>query len=418
MFQIDNIGGCTLIFTPFKGIETASLGIFINAGARCEEKSVKGIAHFMEHLLFKGSKKYSYRRIKRDIEGRGGSLNAFTSQEITCYYAHFLNKNIKITLDILLDMVMNPSLKNDDIDKERKVVLEEIKMYNDLPSSRAASLLDGLLWKGHSLGLDVVGTPSTVKAIKRKALIDFKERHYRPRNIVISLAGNFFKDEIVGLIKERLSIRSLKLKPNFFNPRPLQGISIKTERKDLEQVYLCIGFRGVSYLNPLRIPVELLSIILGANMSSRLFEEIREKRGLCYDISTEVKKYRDSGAFIIHAGLDKSNLPNAIKAIMSELNKVKAEEISLRELDRAKDFFIGQVTMEIENPRGMMFYMGENYLALGKVEVLSDVKKKVNKIGTFSIKRAAETIFKTGNICISCVGGIDKNTERDIENIL
>ena len=178
MREVININGTTLLLFPFKTRETASLGVFFRIGSRFESKKVKGIAHFLEHMVFKGSKKYSHRKIKEEIEGRGGSLNAFTSQEMTGYYAHFLNKNLPQTLDILLDMVFNPILSKKDTEKERKVILEEIKMYNDLPTSRASMLFDRLLWKNHPLGEDVIGSVSTVKNTKSSDLAKFKNKYY------------------------------------------------------------------------------------------------------------------------------------------------------------------------------------------------------------------------------------------------
>lgn len=413
-YEIINIKGATLIFSSFQNIETASLGVFLKVGSRFERKSVKGIAHFLEHMLFKGSKNYSYRQIKREIEGRGGSLNAFTSQEITAYYAHFLNKNLKATLDILLDMVYQPLLKKKDIDKERNVILEEIKMYNDLPLPRAIMILDKLLFKKHPLGEEVIGYPETVKKIQGRDLENFRDKYYISPNMVISFCGAFSKEEIVNLLREKIKEDARKIKLNTVAPYRCQGLSIKCERKEFEQTQLCLGFRSISYLNPEKFVVQLINVILGANMSSRLFEELREKKSLCYDIATEVKKYRDSGAFLIHMGLDKNKIIVALATVLKELNKIREKEVSIKELSRAKDYLLGQIAMSLERPQSRMFYFAESYLTQNKIYDFKDIKREIDSITPLRIKKVAKNIFKFKNMCISCVGNIEKDLEAKI----
>lgn len=418
MREVININGTTLLLFPFKTRETASLGVFFRIGSRFESKKVKGIAHFLEHMVFKGSKKYSHRKIKEEIEGRGGSLNAFTSQEMTGYYAHFLNKNLPQTLDILLDMVFNPILSKKDTEKERKVILEEIKMYNDLPTSRASMLFDRLLWKNHPLGEDVIGSVSTVKNTKSSDLAKFKNKYYIPSNTIISFSGAFAKEKVIKLLKEK--IRPAKQKVILRSPMPqaFKGLGIACEKRSIEQTHLCLGFRGVSYLDKRRLTLSLINVILGANMSSRLFEELREKKSLCYDISTEARKYKDSGAFLIHIGLDKSKILVAISTIIRELNKIKKKEVPSKELSRAKDYLLGQIAMNSERPQGVMFQMAESYLTLGRTYSFAEIKKKVEAITALEIKRLANDLFKFKNICISCVGNMDDNLPKRLKEAL
>ena len=418
MYEIINVKGVTLIFSPFQNIETASLGIFLRIGSRFEKSNVKGIAHFLEHMLFKGSDNYSYRQIKREIEGRGGSLNGFTSQEISGYYARFLNKNTLSTLNILLDMVSNPLLRELDINKERNVILEEIKMYNDLPSSRVIMLIDQLLWKGHPLGEEVLGYVSTVNNIRRSDLNNFKNKYYMPSNMIVSFCGAFSKEKIISLLEKKVKKDSYKVNLNPQAPSSCRGIRVKIENKKLEQFYLCLGFRSVPYSSKDRLIVHLVNVILGANMSSRLFEELREKKSLCYDVSTEVRKYKDSGAFLIHAGLDKRNVIKAIVVISKELNKIKEEQISRKELSRAKDYLLGQIAMNLERPQGRMFYLAESYVALGQIQDLGNIKAEINSITPSRIKKISQEIFKFGNACVSCVGDARESLEADIGNVI
>ena len=415
MHEVININGVDFIFFPFENVETASLGIFLRGGARFEDKKVKGIAHFLEHMLFKGSKNYSHRQIKREIEGRGGSLNAFTGQEITAYYAHFLNKNLPLVLDILLDMVFNPLLKEGEINKERNVILEEIKMYNDLPSSRAGMLLDGLLWKNHPLGEEIIGQVDTVKGIKRKDLDHFQKKYYASSNMVISFSGAYNKDRIVDLLTKKIRKTRQKVSHKCSSPSPSRGLGIECEKKSLEQSHLCLGFQSISYKSKKRVAAQLLNVILGANMSSRLFEELREKKPLCYDISTEVRKYKDSGAFSIHLGLDKSKIIVALSSLLKELDKVKGKEVFSRELSRAKDYFLGQIAMSLELPQGRMFYLAESFLRSNKIYNFDQIKQRVEAITPEDIKNFAREIFTFENMSISCVGDISDNLKESIK---
>lgn len=415
MHEITNINGATFIFSPFKDVETASLGVFLKVGSRFEKTSLRGISHFLEHMVFKGSKHYSYKEIKQEIEGRGGALNGFTSQESTAYYAHFLNKNLHLTLDILLDMVFYPSLSESDIKKERNVILEEIKMYNDLPSSRAASILDKLLWPENSLGEEIIGSFTTVGKMQKKDLSGFKNVYYEPSNIIISCSGHANKEMVKNLLKEKIAKFSKQVNLKYTPPRALRGTHIKIENKKLEQSHLCIGFRSISYLNEQRFVVEVLNTILGGNMSSRLFEEVREKKALCYEISTDARKYRDSGAFVIHSGLDKSRIPVAVSSIFKELDKIKSRKVSDKELTRAKDYILGQITMALERPQGRMFYLAESFLSLGKIYSLPEIKKEIEKISAEDIRKLAQKIFTFKNLCVSCVGDIEAKTEKTIK---
>jgi len=414
MYQLTNINGATFIFSPFKNIETASLGVFIKIGSRFENKRLRGISHFLEHMVFKGSKNHSYREIKREIEGRGGALNGFTSQETTAYYAHFLSKNLPVSLDILLDMVFSPLLKNNDIAKERNVILEEIKMYNDLPTSRAGSLLDKLIWPDNSLGEEIIGYVPTVSRINRKDLASFRDIYYKPSNLVVSFSGDYNYEKVLNLLREKINKIPQKANLKYTPPRALLGRYIKIENKKIEQTHLCIGFRGVSYLSSQKFVVELISVILGANMSSRLFEEVREKRALCYEISTDARKYRDSGAFVIHAGLNKDKIKVAMASIFKELEKIKEIKVSDKELMRAKDYMLGQIVMGLERPQGRMFYLAETYLSLGKIYSLEEIKEEIKKVTPDEIRDLSRKIFNFNNLCISCVGDVDNKTEKVI----
>jgi predicted Zn-dependent peptidase len=420
MCNIINCNGITIITSLMKNFSTSALGIFLRVGSRFEKKRVKGIAHFTEHMLFKGTKKFTHKAIKREVEGRGGYLNAFTSQEMTGYYAQFLNGNLRLTLDILTDMVIQPLFDSKEIKKERNVILEEIKMYNDLPHPRSLSLLERELWQNHPLGEDVIGTVATVRGITKKDFRTFQSKYYTPSNIVVCYVGGLDQHKVLDALRVKTKSFAKKKSSQRFSPPPaaLKKKKIVVEVKPLDQTHLCVGFRSVSYKSAWRYVVDLLHVIMGANMSSRLFEEIREKRGLCYDISTEARKYRDSGAFIIHAGLDKGNVELALRCILTQIKKVTQKKISLSELGRAKDYYLGQLSMHLERPQGRMFHLADSYIAHGTIHSLPEVVKIVKNIDSKAIRALAEKIFDFNRICISCVGNIDKDLPQHLDQVV
>jgi len=418
MFEIEDINGAKFIFSPLDAIETASFGIFFRVGARFEKTNVKGIAHFLEHMVFKGSRRYSHLQIKREIEGRGGTINAFTSQEVTGYYVHTLSKNLYSSLSIILDMLGQPLLKTGDIVRERKVILEEIKMYNDLPSSRAASLLDSLLWPRHPLGEEVIGRSETVGLIQRGDLCHYRQAYYTPVHLVVSFSGKGQREKIRRILAIHTAKGQRQQRLVTVAPKKLQNFMVATEKKNLEQSHLCVGFRSFPQASPLRIPLQLLNIILGANMSSRLFEELREKRSLCYDISTEIRRYSDSGAFVIHTGLDKSTVLHALKTIIRILDTIREKAVSVKELSRAKDYLLGQIAMTLERPQGRMFYLAEQYLALNKIDNIGIIKKEIVQVSPQTIQKVARKIFDFKTMCVSCVGNIDEALEAAIRKFV
>lgn len=418
MYQRVKIGPLNFIHSSLAGFETASLGIFLKVGSRLEKNNQKGIAHFLEHMLFKGSLGYSYKKIKQEIEGRGGHLNGFTSKELTAYYAYFLKKNTLVTLDILLDMVLNPSLLSREVDKERSVVLEEIKMYNDISSSKARTILDELLWQNHPLGSDIAGSEESIKKISRKDLFDFKTNFYNPGNMVISFSGDFPLAKIKTLIEKKIKRRTKRKKIIQRKPAPGKNLRIKVEKKDVQQLHLCLGFRSIAYSSSKRITQQLLNVILGANMSSRLFESLREKRSLCYDISTEIKEFKDSGAFVIRLGLDRKRIKTALAVIKKELEKIRTKEVSKSELIRAKDYFLGQLSMSLEQPQGRMFYLAQSYIRTSKIESFVELKGQVEAISPCKIREFASELFNFKKVSVSAVGDIGSRLDKKIKEAL
>lgn len=406
--------GLRIISKPLTQAKSVSLGIWINIGGRYETVPQKGISHYLEHLLFKGSKKYSCREIKESIEGIGGTLNGFTSEELTCYLVKIPSRYLIHVLDILSDMVLNPSLKPADITKERTVILEELKMYRDLPQNYVYELLDELLWPHQPLGLPIIGSVESVNSINRDILKKYQASHYTPANIVISAAGLLEHDLLVNEISAIFSSQA-KAKLNTFTAvkEGQQKPQLKIFNKDTEQTHMALGFHALKRADPLRHAQALLHIILGANMSSRLFNEVREKRGLAYEIGTGIKRFADTGEFLVHAGIDNHKVEDCLGLIFQELGKLRKTIVRKDEFGRAKEFYSGQLSLALEDTMEYMLWMGESVACLDKAYTLEQIIKEVNKVEMEDIRQVAGKIFNDKKINLALIGPLG-NKEKDI----
>jgi len=405
--------GLRIITKRLSNVQSVSLGIWINIGSRYEVLAQKGISHFLEHMLFKGSKKYSCRLIKESIEGVGGVLNGFTSEEHTCYLVKIPHRYLPSALDILSDMVINPCLKPADIEKERTVVLEELKMYRDLPQSYVYELLDELLWPRQALGSPIIGTVETVNNINREVLKSFQSHHYTPANIVISAAGLLDDDVLVKKVSAIFQpLASAKLN-TFLKARQHQDKpQLKIFHKDTEQTHMVLGFHALKRDHALKHAQAILHIILGANMSSRLFNEVREKRGLAYEIGTGIKRYHDTGAFLVHAGINNRKVSDCLGLIFQELGKTKKYLVTKDEFKRAKEFHLGQLSLALEDTMEYMLWMGESVACLDKVYSLEQIIKEVNKVCPEDVRDVSRQIFKHEFINLALIGPLAKSEKQ------
>ncbi len=399
-------------------MQSLSLGIWINAGGRYESEELKGISHFLEHLVFKGTKNYSCRKIKESIEGVGGSLNAFTSEELTCYLVKIPSRYLELALAVLSDMVINPTLPSLEIEKEKQVILEEIKMYKDLPQSYVHELLDGLLWPHQPLGEPIIGTVDSVSGISRKDLFLFKEKYYSASNIVVSAAGLLDYKKLAKNVRKFFPALNKQNKNIFTKVRENQNEpQLKVSHKDTEQTHIALGFHSLKRDDPLRHAQVILHIILGANMSSRLFNEVREKKGLAYEIGTQVKRFQDTGAFIVHAGIDNRKVFDALRLILKELKKISLNLVSKDEFRRAREFYLGQLTLALEDTLEHMLWIGETTTTQDKTYSLSDIIKELNRVKREDIRQVAKSIFKEGKLNLALIGPL-KGSERNLHNQL
>lgn len=393
---------------------SVSLGIWIKVGGRYEKKNTNGISHFLEHLLFKGTKKRSCDEIKQSIEGIGGSLNAFTSEEFTCYLAKVPGEYHSCALDVLWDMVLNANLAPGDIETERRVILEEIKMYKDLPSHFVLELLMKLLWPHQPLGMDIAGETTSVGAMNRNQLVTYKQRFYQLNNIVVIACGNLRHKQVLQACRRQIS-SSAQHKENRFVPARSQktGPQLKFQVKDTEQTHLALGVYGLPKTHPERFGLGLLHIILGANMSSRLFREVREERGLAYDIGTSLKSLQDTGAFVVHAGIDSAKVVEALEVILQQLREIKKTPVEKEELNRAKEYYIGQLMLALEDTSNHMLWLGESMLYLRRLLPPEEIIRRVKRIKPDDLKKLANKILQNRNISLALIGPLkDRDKQR------
>ncbi len=395
--------------------QSLALGIWIKAGGRFENQKNKGVFHFLEHLLFKGTKKYSCRKIKESIEGVGGGLNGFTSEELTCYLVKIPARYLDLALDILSDMVLNPSLPEEELEKERGVILEEIKMYKDLPQSYVHELLDELLWPGQPLGLSIAGSIESVSGIKRPDIFSFKEDYYTAANIIVSAAGLLEHDALLEKINKIFAPCAKKELNKFLPVKEAQAKpQLKIFNKQTEQTHLAMGFHGcLKRDHPLKHALGLLHIILGANMSSRLFDEVREKRGLAYEIGTQVRLFKDTGAFIVRAGIDNRKVSDTIEVILNELARISSELVEEDEFRRAKEFYLGQLMLSLEDTQDHMLWIGESTASLDRTYTLEEAIAEVNKVALEDIRKVASHVFKENLLSLALIGPL-QNQEKKI----
>ena len=406
--------GTKIIYKNIPEFHSIAVGVWIKNGSRFEEKKLAGISHFIEHLLFKGTKNRTGDQIKEAIEGVGGTFNGFTSAEATCYWIKILSDYTETSIDVLSDMIKNPFFKDEDMKKERNVIIEEIKMYMDIPAKYVHEIFDEILFENHPLGRPIAGTPETVGSITKEQIFQYIENHYTGENIVISIVGNIKEDKMKEYIEKYFSDVKVKRKNEFekWNGKP-KGPKVKIMKKETEQSHIVIGGFGFSRNDEKKYPLAVLNVILGGNMSSRLFNRIREKLGLAYEIRSFTRHYDDTGIFAIAAGVSPQNTEKAIDAIVSELIEIKEKGVKENEIERGKKFLISQFLMGLEDNLEYMMWIGEQRLLKDKLSTVDEVVQKINKVEKKDIEEVAGEIFKKENFYLALIG-----PEGNEENIL
>ena len=387
--------------------ESVAFGLFVVSGSRHEGPADAGISHFIEHMLFKGTPTRRPVDITRAIEGRGGNFNACTSEESTCYYAHLPNEYLAEAVDILADMYLNASFPEDEFVREKQVVLEEIKMYADDPDTVVLENLQRALFPRHPLGNPVAGTAASLAPMTPETLRAYVKAHYTADRTVAVIVGRFDPASALTLVDKKLGRREgphrVSKKTHSTTSRFLPPIAEISTTKDIQQTQLAIGYRTFGVEDERRYAATVMDAILGRGMSSRLFQEVREKRGLSYDISSRMQFFQDAGMFTITAGLDRSKTKDALATIDRELKRIREKPVSALELKRTKEFLIGNFRLSHEKVTSKLFFYGQTMLSFGRLVTPQEQVEGIRAVTASDVKAVANAILKQSNRSISWV---------------
>ena len=400
--------GLRILTSTFRHTNAVSIIFLFGAGSRYETPELAGASHLFEHLLFKGTPtRPTPRQISEVVEGVGGSLNAFTDREVTGYWCRLAQPHYREGIDLLSDMALNSLFRDEDIDKEKQVVYEEIRASFDSPGARASMLLDELLWPNQPMGRDIAGTVESVGAISRDEMRKYLETQYVASNTVIAVAGNIEHDDVVEQLTELLGgLHDGEILPMYPFESKTDGPRVALEHRPTEQAHIAFGLPGFSQDDPDRYALALMSVILGESMSSRLFEEVREQRGLAYDIHSGVAFYSDCGAFIVESGIDPARIDEAIPVILGELGKMR-DGVTEAEWAQARELTKGRMMLRMEESRAVTSFLGIQELLRDKVESVDAVIEKIEAVTLDDIKRVANRIISAENLVIAVVGPFD-----------
>ncbi len=402
---LDN--GLRLLTCNMSHTRSVSVVFFLGVGPRYETDSEAGISHFIEHLCFKGTeKRRSSKEISEAIESVGGMINGGTDKELTTFWCRVTSQHFPLALDVLVDLLRNSRFDANDIDRERQIIIEEINMSLDSPRQRVAMLFDELLWPGQPLGRDIAGSKETVSALTQQQMLDFLSHHYLPNNTVVSIAGDIEQKQVQEVISQALSDwRPNKLPAGFPNSSSQEAARLHIEFRDTEQAQLCLGIPGLSFFHPDRYAIDLLSIILGEGMSSRLFTEVREQQGLAYEIHSYADHFADAGAVIIHAGVDPGRTEEALTAIINQVANLK-EQISEAERKKAKEMAKGRLLLSLENSRNVAAWLGAQELLTNRILTADEVISLVEAVTTEDLKRVAQQLLTGDKLNLAIVGPV------------
>ncbi len=403
--------GVRIISEKLEHLKSVSMGIWIGSGSRDEDAALSGISHFIEHMVFKGTRRRSGIQIAKEFDAIGGLSNAFTGKEYTCYHARVLNRHFDVCIDLLGDIVLNPTFNPVDLERERQVVLQEISMVEDTPDDMIHELLSRSFWSGHPLGMSVLGSDETVSEIDRDRMIRHMGLAYVPETTIVTAAGCVDHDELVErflpLFEPLGSGRGLPVRSN---PEPHGEASC--HEKDLEQVHICIGGFAPSQKDDSRFACSVFNTILGGNMSSRLFQEIRENRALAYSVFSFVVSYQDAGLLGVYAATDPGQVNDLLSSVQSEIRKLCRGELSRADLEAAREYLIGSMHLSAESPDHLMSRLAKNEFLFGRPVTCSEVESRLREVEMDDVVQAASEAFLQHPVSLVTLGPFSR-TELD-----
>jgi len=402
---LDN--GIRVVAEKIPFVKSVAIGLWVRIGSRDEEAQEHGMSHFLEHMFFKGTARRSAKEIALEIDAVGGDLNAFTGREMTTFYAKVLDAHLPKAIDILSDNFLNSKFDPIEIERERQVVLEEIKMVEDDPEDWVHDLHVTEVWKGNLLSRPILGTPETVSKITREKIIQFIERTYDPHEMVIAVAGRFAMPALMKQLQSSFGTFNTNATRIHRRIAPIIHPNIQVKKKAFEQVHLCLGAQGLSHTDPNRYALYIINTLLGGGMSSRLFQEIRELRGWAYSIYSSPQSYQGAGLFTIYAGTSPSKAGKVVDLVLKELNKLKEERITPEELERAKNQIKGGMMLGMESTSNRMCRLAKEELYFGRHFSLEEVLAEIDKVSTKQVKRLANKLFDKKTLSLTALGKID-----------
>lgn len=425
MYLIDKLdNGIKVVMESIPYVNSVSIGVIVNNGSVNENEYNNGVSHFIEHMLFKGTKNRTAKEIAESIDNIGGQLNAFTGKESTCYYTRVLDRDCNIGIEILADMLNNSLFKEEEIEKEKTVITEEINMYLDSPEDLVSELLNELTFKGTTLSYPILGTEKSILNLNKKNIEQYFYKYYNPTNIVISLSGNMDTKETLKVLNNYFGSFNNGFIENENHIKPNNNYQfnnkIKGIKKDTEQLNFCIGLEGVNIASDYMESMLVMNNVFGGSMSSKLFQRIREDLGLAYSVYSYLSSYKDTGLFTIYAGLNPSNIVNVVKHIEEEIKEIKGNLISKDQLKRSKDQLKGNYILGMEGTFDRMYETGKSLSLLNRVQSPEEIIRRIEQVSMEDIETLVNMVFNKEKINIAYVGELEnQNTiEKEIKKIL
>jgi len=401
---LDN--GLRVITERMTQVRSISIGVWLTRGSRDETADKSGIAHFVEHMLFKGTGTRSAEDIAQQIDSIGGQLDAFTAKEYASYYIKVLDEHLPLAIDILSDIVRNPAFGPEDLEREKKVVVEEIKMVEDTPDDLVHEIFTQGFWENHPLGRPILGTRETVESFSSELLRDYHRRTYNPRNLIVSAVGNLEHDRVRELVEAKFgSLAPVDAPTTDEIPRVVPKTVIRN--KELEQSHVCVGVSSYPQNHDDRYSSYVLNTLLGGSMSSRLFQNVREKRGLAYAVFSGLSAYRDAGSFTIYAGCSNEAVGEVIDLVVDELKTVKNSPVPDAELQRSKDHLKGSLMLSLENTASRMSHLARQEIYFDRQFGLDETLQGIEKVTAAEVQRVANDLFKNGSLAATVLGNVN-----------
>lgn len=408
--------GIRVITERMPTVRSVSAGIWIGTGSRVESPAESGLSHFIEHMVFKGTETRSAEVIARSADSVGGGLDAFTSKELVSFNVKVLDEHVPTAFDVIADMVKNPLFAPEDIQKEKGVVLEELKMEQDNPEALIHEVFTGNFWKNDALGRPILGTKQTIRSFNRDSVVEFHRRQYTPENLLITAAGNLKHKDMLRLVEDRLGdlprkpYKRIKANPQAHSPL------IFRNKSGLEQVHVYMGVPGISAVHEDRYTCYVMNTILGGGMSSRLFQNIREKQGLAYSVYSELSMYRDAGSMFVYAGTSLKTAEKVIRSIMHEFRDLKENEVTEEELRRAKDHMKGSMVLGLESTSNRMANLARQELYFGKFFSMDELLEKVEAVTAEDVRKLAVRFFDSERVAVAMLGDLNgfKMSRKDL----